>query len=245
MKKLFVFGPIWLCVLFAVLPCVGVYGRFQIASAGFALELYEPLITYAVLVIIELIVYAGIYLLKIKLGETSQISTAVLLPLTLIWAGCFGEYLAKWEYSFGVFILLIIISISASGVMMFHEVQEKGVKIAFTITTMVIGSGVGIWLFLCLLLGDFGVTRVMHSKPSPEGKYVAEIIDYDEGALGGSTTVEVRRTEAISFFIGRISKNPIILCHRGWGLWDEIEFEWVDEDTLLIDGTEYTNDGEW
>ena len=116
---------------------------------------------------------------------------------------------------------------------MFHEVQEKGVKIAFTITTMVIGSGVGVWLFLCLLLGDFGVTSVMHSKQSPEGKYVAEIIDYDEGALGGSTTVEVRRTEAVSFFIGRISKNPVILCHRGWGLWDEIDFEWV----LVDDGS--------
>lgn len=241
MKKLLACGPIWLSILFGIAPFIAI----QVDSVGFTFELYYPLVTYAVLVVLELLVFAGIRYCKVELGELAKVFTAVFLLISVVGIGGYGTFLADWDYSFAVFILLALISVIGAAVVMFHEVPEKVVKIAFTITSLVVGAVVWLFLFMCLFFGNIGVSKVMHSKQSPDGKYVAEVIDDDQGALGGYTIVQVKSNESFSFLIGRMYKDPVSLCRRGWGLWDEIEFEWVDEDTLLIDGTEYTDDGKW
>lgn len=241
MKKLIGCGPVWLCILFCAFPLVAM----QASCVGFTFELYYPLATYAVLVLLEFVLFVGVKYCKVKPGELARIFTAVFLLVSVIGVGYYGVILAKWDYSFVVFILLAVASVTGAAVMMCHEVKEKGVKIAFTITTLIVGAVVWLFLFMCLFFGNIGVTSVMYSKESPDGKYVAEVIDDDQGALGGSTIVRVKSNESFSFLIGRIYKPPVSLYYKGWGLWDEIEFEWVDEDTLLIDGTEYSDDGKW
>ena len=53
-------------------------------------------------------------------------------------------------------------------------------------------------VFLVCILGpfvavfkDFGKKTVVQTIPSPSGKYYAQVIDDDQGALGGNTIVEV------------------------------------------------------
>lgn len=241
MKKLLAYGPVWLSVVFGVIPYVAI----QADSVGFTFELYYPLITYTVLVVIELIVFAGIRHYKVELGELAKIFTVVFLLISVLCVGCYGTLLANWDYLFVGFNFVAAISIISAAVVMYHEVPGKVVKIAFSIVTLVEGAVVWLFLFMCLVFGNIGITTVMYSKDSPEGKYVAEVIDDDQGALGGYTIVRVKRNESFSFLIGEIYKDPVSLCRRGWGLWEEIEYEWLDEDTLLIDGTEYSDDGKW
>lgn len=241
MKKILSYGPVWLSFLFGVIPYIAIQADF----VGFTFELYYPLAIYATIVLLELAVFAGIRYYKLELSEGTKIFTAVFLLISVISAGGYGTLLADWNYSFVCFVLLALVSVVSAAVVMFHEVPERGVKIGFTITTLVAGAVVWLFLFLSLFLGDFGVTRVMYSKQSPGGKYVAEVIDDDQGALGGYTIVKMRRKESFSFLIGRVYKTPVTLCYRGWGLWDEIEFDWVDEDTLMVDGKEYSDDGSW
>ncbi|MBP3602613.1 MAG: hypothetical protein J6J79_00530 [Lachnospiraceae bacterium] len=241
MKKMFGYGPVWLSILFGAIPYVAI----QADSAGFTFELYYPLATYAVLVVLELVIFAGIKYYKVELGELTKIFTVVFLLVSVVSVGCYGTLLKKWDYSSVVFILLVATSVISAAVVMFHELPGKVVKIAFAITTLVVGAVVWLFLFMSLFFGNIADAKVMYSRESPEGKYIAEVIDDDQGALGGYTIVQVKRKESFSFFLGRIYKDPVFLCRKGWGKWDKIEFEWVDEDTLLIDGTEYTNEGEW
>lgn len=241
MKKLLAYGPVWLSIVFGVFP----YVAMKADSVGYTFELYYPLITYTILVVLELVVFAGIRFCKIELGELSRIFTVVFLLISVVCVGCYGTLLANWDYSYAVFLLLAMASIAGAVITMFRQVPGKVVKIAFLIVTLVEGAVVWLFLFMCLFFGNIGITTVMYSKDSPKGKYVAEVIDDDQGALGGSTIVQVKSKESFSFLIGKIYKEPVLLCRRSWELWDEIEFEWVDENTLMVDGEEYSNDGTW
>lgn len=186
MKKLIGTGSIWLSILFGVFP----YIEIQAVCVGFAFELHYPLATYTVLVFLEFVVFVGVRYGKLELGEPAKIFTAVFLLISVVGAGYYGAILAKWDYSFVVFVLLAVASVTGAAVMMFYEVKEKGVKIAFSIVTLVAGAVVWLFLFMCLFFGNIGVTKVMHGKESPDGRYVAEVIDDDQGALGGSTIVK-------------------------------------------------------
>lgn len=94
-------------------------------------------------------------------------------------------------------------------------------------------------LFGSVVLSDFGSTRIIESLPSPEGRYEAQLIDVDEGALGGSTIVDVRAPDAV-IDIGVASAEPVKRIYRtGWGAFETMQISWKDEYTLLIDGQAY------
>ena len=96
-----------------------------------------------------------------------------------------------------------------------------------------------LWLFGSVVLSDFGSTRIMSSLLSPQGRYEAQLIDVDEGALGGSTIVDVREPDAV-IDIGVASMEPVKRIYRtGWGAFETMQISWKNEYTLLIDGHAY------
>lgn len=241
MKKMLAYSPIILCILFAVIPIVAIL----VEKEGFSVELYYPMVIYVALVIIELAVWVAVKFCNIKFDMVAQSFLALFCLISVICAGYYGTFLNLGNFFFIFFIQIALISVISAGITMENMVQEKGMKIAFTIITLIVGIIVAGWLFLNAVFGGVGLLSVVYSKESPDGKYIAEIVDDDQGALGGSTIVRVTRKESISFGVGNIHKDPTVITVRRWGMWDDIEFEWVDEDTLLVDGTEYTNGGAW
>lgn len=90
-----------------------------------------------------------------------------------------------------------------------------------------------------VLMQDFGRTTVVKTVLSPDQKYEAQLIEIDEGALGGSTEVQVVRYRKNKNCLFYIEKEPIEVYSTGWGVADSLTIEWKDEDTLLVNGIHY------
>lgn len=90
-----------------------------------------------------------------------------------------------------------------------------------------------------LLFQDFGVNIVVKSAVSPQKTYTAEVINNDQGALGGNTLVSVREEKKIDLLICEFSKVPICVYMGEWGEFDQMKISWKDEETLLINQKEY------
>lgn len=81
-------------------------------------------------------------------------------------------------------------------------------------------------------------TETVLSVDSPSGNYYAEVIDTDQGALGGSTHVRV---------IKRIVKTPVLTLssYKGivydgpWGMFKDMDIYWENDNCLVINSEEY------
>jgi hypothetical protein len=76
------------------------------------------------------------------------------------------------------------------------------------------------------------VKTVMQTLPSPGGTHEARVIDVDEGALGGSTIVEVERNGWRA--------RPKRVYVGEWGEYETMEIYWKNDDCLVINGKEYS-----
>lgn len=107
------------------------------------------------------------------------------------------------------------------------------------ISVVVAGALHGMLLFILpvwLLGAGFGHVTVVQSIPSPDGRLTAQVIDDDQGSLGGNTIVEVNRGEDLFFL--RIEDTQRVYTGR-WGEFYDMRLAWQDDDTLLINGKPY------
>ncbi len=89
---------------------------------------------------------------------------------------------------------------------------------------------------LTVLFGGVAKDTIVQRLPSPDGSRYAEIIDNDQGGLGGNTYVEVC-PRGLSGECGvRVAKQ--VYCGR-WGEFKDMELFWRDETCLEINGKEY------
>jgi hypothetical protein len=81
---------------------------------------------------------------------------------------------------------------------------------------------------------------VVKSVTSPQNVYVAEVIDSDQGALGGDTFVTVQNlSKTINLFVVKFSKAPVSIYSGEWGEFKNMQIQWEDEHRLTINGKEY------
>ncbi|MBQ7885728.1 MAG: hypothetical protein IJ313_02420 [Clostridia bacterium] len=97
-------------------------------------------------------------------------------------------------------------------------------------------------LWLLILPFSFfpiGRTTIVQTLDSPDGRYQVQLIDIDEGALGGNTDVRVMDRNK-SLDMGLISVEKCILVYRtGWGAFEDIQLHWENDETLYIDERAY------
>lgn len=99
-------------------------------------------------------------------------------------------------------------------------------------------------LFFGMLFGDLGSSNVVKTVESPSGNYYAEVIDCNEGALGGSTYVEISRKEEeveLPFFLEKKKENIRVYTGR-WGEFEDMEIYWKGDDIIVINSQEYRNE---
>jgi len=87
------------------------------------------------------------------------------------------------------------------------------------------------------LFGDMYKNTVVQTVESPFGGYYAEVIDSDQGAMGGNTFVDVYEKGGIDWWI--FKKKPQRIYRGPWGEYNRMEIAWVDENCLMINGVEY------
>lgn len=93
--------------------------------------------------------------------------------------------------------------------------------------------------FIALLFGNIGQDTVVQTVESPSGKYYAQVIDSDQGALGGDTLVNVYEKKCIDVFLFKIEKKPQNVYLGNWGEFDTMKIHWKNDNCLIINGKEY------
>ena len=88
-----------------------------------------------------------------------------------------------------------------------------------------------------LTLFPIGRVTVVQTLYSPEGTQYAQLIDSDQGALGGDTIVYVYKTSAkLDLVFLKISKDPQTVYFGDWGEFKTMKLEWESEQILRING---------
>ena len=91
------------------------------------------------------------------------------------------------------------------------------------------------FVLFVLSLRGLSQNTVVQTLDSPNGTYFAQVIDSDQGAMGGATIVEVYQSNS---FLGRHKKVDRVYTGR-YGEYKTMEIYWKDDTCLVINGTEY------
>lgn len=85
-----------------------------------------------------------------------------------------------------------------------------------------------------------GETEVVDTVYSPDGTYRAELLNVDQGALGGDTVVNVYNEEKVlDFGFAQLREKPNRVYMGPWGAFEDMELEWTSDSVLCIDGVAY------
>ena len=104
---------------------------------------------------------------------------------------------------------------------------------ALTATLYTLSGILVLPILLFIMLSDFGARTVIAREVSPDMRYCAEVIDDDQGALGGATILTVYRLDG-SFSIGSFDfrKSQTELRSGPWGEFESLS--WQDSEHLSM-----------
>ena len=117
--------------------------------------------------------------------------------------------------------------------------KRLAVKVTSLILSVLLLAPVCYAGFIFLIFGNIGQNTVVQAAVSPDGKHIAEVINSDQGALGGDTLVDVQQVRTFDAGIFEIRKKPQRVYIGEWGEFEDMEIEWKDEKCLLLNGREY------
>lgn len=96
-----------------------------------------------------------------------------------------------------------------------------------------------IFSFFIFLFGNIGQNTVVQTVESPGGKYYAQVIDSDQGALGGDTIVYVYKSSKLNAILFQIQKKPQRVYTGDWGEFRTMRIQWKNDRYLIINSVEY------
>ena len=177
---------------------------------------------------------AALLILTIFAGEPAKADRvcAALLPFLAIINFLFRLFPNRWL----PFLLFMAVDSVCAWIMFARFAGPKTLKTVFGILPASLYV-VLLYLSPAILIGSIGENTVLQSIPSPDGKQVAQVIDSDQGALGGGSIIEVIYRSA-DLFLLRIEDTQQVYFGK-WGESFDMEVSWRDDDTLLINGRPY------
>ena len=117
---------------------------------------------------------------------------------------------------------------------------HKGWKIATSVAAGLLFGLYALSLPFMLFAMVMGHRDIVDTVYSPNGRYRAELIDVDEGALGGDTLVLVYDERGVlNFGFCGLQKKPQTAYMGPWGKFKDMDLEWESDTVLLIDGRAY------
>lgn len=97
-----------------------------------------------------------------------------------------------------------------------------------------------VFMFQFASVFPIGINTVVKNVDSPDGTYVAQVVDSDQGALGGDTIVQVKETKTVNCLLFTLEKKPQRVYMGDWGVFETMQIYWRNEECLVINGREYT-----
>ena len=134
-----------------------------------------------------------------------------------------------------IFVIFNILTFICSVVIFYTATHERIIKIGLGITYIILIISVSLMTLFLFAFDDFGKNTVIKFEMSPSSIYLAEIIDNDQGALGGSTIVKVTpKNNNLNIIIGKLVKDSKVVYSDKWGEFNEITLRWETDEILYI-----------
>ncbi len=168
-------------------------------------------------------------------NDLSTVLLACLTPLSLL-NTVFFVYACN---SIAVEICMLI----SLGCSLFLTIRRGGphaLKTSALIASLFLFMPVLFFNFIVMIFGNLRQDTVVMSVTSPNGTYCAEVIDSDQGALGGNTVVYVCESNDIAMGIFTIRKAPQQVYLDRWRAYEDMDIYWKSDDCLVINSTEFT-----
>lgn len=220
------------CLLF-VLTTLYPVGTFIAACVGYRFELISVPAFAVAIAILSLCVIILDIVFKNKF-ENKQALFAIMTPLSFINAVF---------YIFACPQIWVIASALFSACCSCFLTVKHGKLSALKIVALALSAGmvlpIGFFSFIALIFGNIGQNTVVQTVESPNGKYYAQVIDSNQGALGGDTLVDVYKKSGINFILFRIEKKPQRVYFGDWGDFENMQIDWKDNGCLVINSVEY------
>lgn len=139
--------------------------------------------------------------------------------------------------------ILVIVCVACSTCCSFYFSARYGRPLILSILIMTLSVlmilPISYLSFFVYLFGNFGENTVVKTLESPSGEYYAQIIDSDQGALGGNTFVDVYQKPVINAIIFRIEKDSQRVYSGKWREFEDMQIFWKSDDCLIINAAEY------
>lgn len=228
------------CVLLAYLALLPV-GTILTACFGYEFELTNVVAFSGAAALLASAVVAVSFLSKETVDNRCiSFLIALLAPISLVNA-VFSLLAAARSGTTIVWVLLFsLISCGCSLLLTVRHGMPNKLRAISVVLTAAMFLPFAFFAFMMATFGNIGQSTVIKTVPSPDGSYYARVIDDDQGALGGSTIVDVCENKAFNAGIFTIRREPQMVYYGDWGYFDQIKVHWKDSATLIVDGKEHS-----
>ena len=226
---------ILLCLLFVLMTLYPV-GALIAASLGYTFELIK---ISAIALVIAVFSIAAFILERVNKNIPESMALrallSVLAPLSFINAALY-----IWACP-QIWIILSLFSSAACCIyLVVKYVKPRALKVSALILPGIMTLPL-LWIsFFGFFFGNIGKNTVVQTIYSPNEAYYAQLIDSDQGALGGATIVDVHEKGGINTFIFKTEKKAHRIYSGRWGEFEDMQIYWKDEECLVINSVEYT-----
>ncbi len=232
MKQAQSIGGFVLLFLYALLPI----GTLIASVFGYTLILTQPALGAIVTVLCSVAAVLVSWWKKENCpSKAARLCYAVCAPLA---AANWIFYL--FQSGTATVVVCILISLVCAIMLIVRYAAPFALKLASGVLTALMILPLALFSFFALMFGDFGKDTVVRTVPSPNGGYYAEVIDSDQGALGGDTVVNVYDGRKVDALIFTAAKSPQRVYVGDWGEHKSMTICWQNEHTLVINGECYT-----
>lgn len=143
----------------------------------------------------------------------------------------------KFSIIFNLVILLFIIILIVMSYSSLGSITK--VLTAFLLVLTIIFTPL---VLIGMLIDEGFSTKTIKEYYSPDDKYILELVDHDEGALGGSNNIWLKKNiTQKDYLIFEIKENEQdCLVYEGkWGEFDNIRVVWLSENQFQINANKY------
>ena len=174
--------------------------------------------------------------IKKKIPEESKWISVVLAftaPLSLVASVFYFVECGVWA------VPGVVVWVACSIYLAARHGRPLAVKIVALVLALLLLRPVGLFGNIIVAFSGFGLNTVVRTEESPDGTRYAELIDSNQGALGGDTLVKVYRRGGIHLLLFSVTPKPQTVYAGPWGEFEYMELYWKNDTCLVINGKEY------
>ncbi len=227
-KKLISYSPVYLFCISLFLPVLLILSFFK------NYDLIINYLAYFTIVILVIILNLIFVLKNYKIDKLNKIFSEILPITSLFNLVCYSMISAKFS-------ILLFASVIFSIYFLINCRINKYLKIIPLVIVSILFLPCSSIILITLTFGNFGSNTVVDEINSPDGQHILQIVDSDQGALGGDTIVKVYKNKNcdINLFVIFLKKTPKIIYIGDWQEYKSMTVKWKNNHEVLINNKKY------